>query len=118
VIPNLQSITDMQPPMLRRPVPSDWEQRNHAEWRFWYFHKPTGMRAMLSCDTCTDDRNHDSRWLHLSVSMQDRIPNWFELKAAKDAFIGRDHEAIQVLPKDRDFINCHPNCLHLWIPEP
>jgi hypothetical protein len=31
-------------------------------------------------------------------------------------FIGRNHEAVQVFPRDEDFVNCHPFCLHLWSP--
>ena len=118
MIPNLQNIVDMQPPKLRRPVPSDWTQVDLNGWKFWFLNLATGLRAMLSLDTCEDDRGNDSRWLHLSVSLPNRIPTWLELKKAKDAFIGRDHEAIQVLPKDRDFVNCCENCLHLWSPEP
>ncbi len=113
MIPNLTKIIGMSEPHLRRPIPGDWNQASFNGWRFWFIHKG-GLRAMLSTDTL----DNGSTWLHLSISHENRLPTWDELKMAKDAFIGRNHEAVQVLPKDEDFVNLHKFCLHLWSPEP
>lgn len=88
MIPNLQTVVDMKEPVLRRPVPNDWERFTHVGWSHWYRHKPTGLRVMLSADTC-ESGGERSTWLHLSASLPNRIPNWFELKAAKDAIMRR-----------------------------
>jgi hypothetical protein len=32
----------------------------------------------------------------------------------KAIFIGRDKEALQVLPPESEHVNIHPNCMHLW----
>jgi hypothetical protein len=72
-----------------------------------------GLRVAATSDQCDDG----SWWLHISVSRADRLPSWDDLKFAKDAFIGRNHEAIQILPKDTEFVNLMPTCLHLWSPE-
>ena len=53
-------------------------------------------------------------WFHVSVSSQDRVPNYSELMLVKNIFIGEENEAIQVFPSKKDKINDHPYCLHLW----
>jgi hypothetical protein len=110
-IPNLTRICGSVAPKLRRFVPADWTEVEGMLSRMWTH--TNGLRVGLSCDVL-DNR---SRWLHLSVSRSNRLPSWEDMKFVKDAFIGRDHEAIQVLPKDEDFVNLHPFCLHLWSPE-
>lgn len=54
------------------------------------------------------------RWMHVSFSRQDRIPDWNDLRLVKDTFIGRDRLAIQVLPPADEYVNIHPHVLHLW----
>jgi hypothetical protein len=56
------------------------------------------------------------KWEHVSVSTGRRIPNWEEMCFVKDLF-WEDHEAVmQLHPPKADYVNCHPNCLHLWRP--
>jgi len=60
---------------------------------------------------------HDGRtWWHLSMSGRDRVPTWADLVAAKEAFLGTDSDAIQVIPRRARYVNVHPNCLHLFAP--
>lgn len=69
-----------------------------------------GLRVLLS----VEHKTNEDRWLHVSVSREDRLPSWEDLKEIKDLFIGRDRAAIQILPKSSEYVNCHPYVLHLW----
>ena len=71
-----------------------------------------GLRVIGSACREADGR----RWVHLSVSRERRLPDWDDLKLVKDTFVGKDRMAIQVLPRESDYYNLHPYCLHLWIP--
>jgi hypothetical protein len=54
------------------------------------------------------------RWLHVSTAHPRRLPSWEELREVKDIFIGRERQAVQKFPKQSEYVNIHPNCLHLW----
>lgn len=56
----------------------------------------------------------DRIWLHVSVSRPTRLPSWSDLRRVKDAFIGKDRKAIQVLPAQSEYVNIHPHVLHLF----
>ena len=56
----------------------------------------------------------NKRWLHVSCAYADRLPTWKDLGEVKDLFIGKDKLALQVLPKESDYININPYVLHLW----
>jgi len=68
------------------------------------------VTVIVSGSTEADGR----RWLHVSVSRPSRLPTWDDLREVKDTFIGRDRKAIQVLPPAAEYVNIHPNVLHLW----
>jgi hypothetical protein len=53
-------------------------------------------------------------WQHLSCAHPDRLPSWETLKEVKTIFMGRDYQAIQVIPSEKKYINIHPYCLHLF----
>jgi hypothetical protein len=71
-----------------------------------------GLEARFSLDTMENGR----QWLHLSVSHRSRYPTWDELREVKNMILGRDRAAYQVLPREADYVNVHPNCFHLWSP--
>jgi len=54
------------------------------------------------------------RWIHVSFSRPKRLPDWNDIKMVKRDFIGPDRVAIQVLPRESEYYNAHPYCLHLW----
>lgn len=58
----------------------------------------------------------DHGWDHVSVSMEHRIPTWEEMSFIKNTFFKPDEMAIQYHMPEKDHINIHPNCLHLWRP--
>lgn len=74
------------------------------------FTSKDGLRLFISLEL----HEKEEKWLHVSVSRRDRNPSWEDLKEVKDAFIGPDKVAVQVLPRAKDYINIHEFCFHLW----
>jgi hypothetical protein len=68
------------------------------------------VMVLVSESVESDDRI----WLHVSVSRPNRLPTWADLRRVKDAFIGKDRKAIQVLPAQSEYVNIHPYVLHLF----
>jgi len=95
-------------------LPYSW--RGHIDSRFdarfvaWYMHCRAPLKVMMTAKIERDER----RWLHVSVSHNDRIPDWRDLREVKDIFIGRERRALQVLPPEAEYVNIHPRVLHLW----
>jgi len=58
----------------------------------------------------------DLGWDHVSVSRQNRPPNWTEMSFVKRLFFKEGETAMQLHVPVEDHVNCHPNCLHLWRP--
>lgn len=56
-------------------------------------------------------------WDHVSVSRQNRCPNWPEMDHVKRLFFRDDETAMQLHVPPSDHINLHPHCLHLWRPQ-
>ena len=55
-------------------------------------------------------------WDHVSVSLPNRCPTWDEMCYIKDLFWDRGDSIIQFHPPESEYVNYHPNCLHLWRP--
>lgn len=53
------------------------------------------------------------RW-HLSIAHPKRLPTWEELRDARYEFTPADVTMVMVLPRPEQYVNIHPNCLHLW----
>ena len=53
-------------------------------------------------------------WEHASVSLQHRAPTWAEMCLVKDIFWSPNDCVVQFHPPERDYVNYHPHCLHLW----
>lgn len=56
----------------------------------------------------------DDVWQHVSVSSRRNIPTWEHMSYIKDLFWGPEQTVIQFHPKESEYINNHPRCLHLW----
>ncbi len=59
-------------------------------------------------------------WEHVSVSARqgksERTPTWNEMCQIKDLFWDGEDCVIQYHPPKSEYINNHPNVLHLWKP--
>jgi len=51
---------------------------------------------------------------HVSVSLRRRCPTWDEMSMIKDVFWEDDELVVQFHPPKSQYVNIHPNCLHLW----
>jgi hypothetical protein len=81
---------------------------HRAATRFVYI--PYTLSVLRSRSTMRDG----TIWLHVSLAKRDLLPSWEEIKMVKNQFIGEDKEAIHVIPKTNEHVNCHRFCLHLW----
>ena len=87
-------------------MPVGWQRMD----AFSYRHR--GGLAVILTEALERDGH---RWRHLSVSARGRLPTWEELVAVKEVFLGTDSVAVQVLPPRREWVNDHPNVLHLFV---
>jgi hypothetical protein len=93
----------------------------HSEWkevdaaapgaRAW-INRKDGLYVLRSLSTTKDGE----KWVHISISTPDRVPNWEEISRVKACFLGLEVEAYQVLPKQDDYVNVCTHCLHIWAP--
>ena len=74
------------------------------------FRSRDGLRVIITAAREPDERV----WLHVSASKVDRAPTWGELVDIKEAFIGAEKTAIQVLAKRSEWVNIAEHALHLW----
>ena len=56
-------------------------------------------------------------WDHVSVSLNNRCPNWEEMNYIKDLFFEEDECVMQLHPPKKDYINNLQYCLHMWRPQ-
>jgi hypothetical protein len=61
-------------------------------------------------------------WEHVSVTVGQegkqatRCPTWDEMCFVKALFWKEDECVIEYHPPKREYVSCHPFCLHLWKP--
>lgn len=70
----------------------------------------SSLLKVLACDGSLDG------WEHVSVSLNNRCPNWREMCHIKDLFWDEEDTVLQFHPPKSKYINNHPYCLHLWRP--
>lgn len=62
------------------------------------------------------DADGDIPWEHVSVSLNNRCPNWEEMCFVKALFWDDEDTVMQLHPPKSKWVNNHPFCLHLWRP--
>lgn len=55
-------------------------------------------------------------WEHVSISTAGAPPTWAVMCEIKALFWSEEDCVIQYHPAKSEYVNCHPNCLHLWRP--
>lgn len=63
---------------------------------------------------CDGEPPESEGWEHVSVSTRRRIPNWLEMSFVKDLFWKPEECVVQFHPPRSEYVNNHPNVLHLW----
>lgn len=99
--------------VLPKVLPAGWHQisaeaTQMVSARAWQY--KGGIRVVCSLEKYPDA----GFWLHVSLSYPDKIPNWADIRTIKDLFIGRKSLAVQIFPHEDDYVNFHPNTLHLF----
>lgn len=72
--------------------------------------KSNTLFVVITLDTMEDGK----RYIHLSMSYRDRIPDWETVKEVKNTFIGGNKDAFIYFPIESEYVNIMPFCLHLW----
>lgn len=90
-------------------LPSAWRRAPGPPDQYRFENRRSGLRVIISVD-----RIGEIPTLHLSVSRRSRTPNWSDLRAVKNLFIGPEQEAHQIMPPESQYVNLHPYCMHLW----
>lgn len=86
-----------------------------------FFKLVTGMESAIfefplnqQCTLCSGMKVGD--WEHAVIDLQDiyRCPTYEEMSALKQALFREDEIALQVHPKQSEYVNACPYRLHLW----
>ncbi len=93
-------------------LPSGWRDENERNSsglsQRWYI----GISGLLVC--MEEEWHNDEWWLHVSLSRGDQIPSYEDVKLVKDVFVGFTRKAMMIFPPQSEYVNVHPNCLHLY----
>ncbi len=101
--------------------PQHWKFEGEMEWpprsgnmasKAWTHKLVTGFNVLRSKSTMNDG----SEWVHVSVSLPDRLPTWAEIAKVKLEFIGGPQYAYHIVPAELDHVNVHNYCMHIWSP--
>ena len=68
-----------------------------------------GLKVLASVE-----RTPHGTLLHVSTSYDNRDPDWYEIRAIREAFFPLDLDAMMVLPRAEDYVNIHHHTFHLW----
>ena len=90
-------------------LPVDWELGSALSDGQVYLRRD-GLLCIVSAALELDNR----RWLHVSVSRRNSLPNYKEVKEVKKLFVGKDRLAIQIFPRENQHVNLHLYVLHLF----
>lgn len=74
------------------------------------------FRMKIKGEEYTIIASNGNGWEHVSISHKHKIPSWKTMCLLKEMFFHDDEVVMQLHPKKSEYINNHPNCLHLWKP--
>ena len=74
------------------------------------------MRVVVSDASDWPAELGSQKWEHVSASWPDRCPSWGEMCRVKSFFWDEGEPVWQLHPRQSDYVNFHPLCLHLWKP--
>lgn len=79
--------------------------------------RPYLLRIVASDGTGWEEHGFEPpAWEHVSVSTAVRCPTWEEMCFVKGIFWDGDDVVLQFHPRESEYVNNHPHCLHLWRP--
>jgi hypothetical protein len=75
-----------------------------------------GGGLLLVLSSGPESAANDTEWEHVSVSAEHHPPLWEEMCWVKDIFWDKHEMAVEYHPPESEYVNFHPNVLHLWRP--
>lgn len=92
------------------PLPSNSCDGNNGLFIFNY--KKKNKLLIIRCIASDGEQ-----WEHVSVTLQvQRCPTWDEMCFVKSIFWDDADMVIQYHPPEKNYVNFHKYCLHLWRP--
>lgn len=88
-------------------------KEDHAYGMF-HVQGPCGEQLRIIASGADEDDTLSAGWEHVSVSIERRIPNWREMCFVKDPFWEPEECVVQFHPPRSEYVNNHPNVLHMW----
>jgi hypothetical protein len=85
-----------------------------AIWGMFVVPGPCGRELRIISDDGVAPPPDATGWEHVSVSTGHHPPNWQEMAWVKDLFWEDEETVLQFHPKKSEYVNIHPNVLHLW----
>lgn len=80
--------------------------------------EPGWLLAIVADDGTDADVPESIGWEHVSVNAirgkKSRVPTWREMSYVKDLFWDDEDVVVQFHPRRSEYVNQHPNVLHLW----
>lgn len=76
--------------------------------------RATGKEKMASVIWSIERDGAGEVWEHVSVALPSRDPTWVEMCEVKRMFFYPEEECVQFHPKESEYVNLHPHCLHMW----
>lgn len=91
-------------------IPPGWKHVADLLPNWLAFAHPGGLGVILSARRERDGET----WLHVSLSRDNELPDYWDLCQVKRDWIGRFRKAIQVFPSEEEHVDIQPFTLHLW----
>jgi len=79
-----------------------------------YSDESYGNNGVFEIGNCHVIASDGGGWDHVSVSTRGRPPRWNEMCVMKNYFWDVDDCVVQFHPPESEYVNDHPNTLHLW----
>jgi hypothetical protein len=92
-------------------LPANWQETPPISPYTRCFATVRNMHIMVGIEL-----HNGKRWRHFSVSYRSRCPIYPELQQVRRIFAGHNNAAVHVFPPDKEKVNVHPYCLHLFSP--
>jgi len=98
-------------------IPASWTDKGQFITKM----TPTGLNVILSIEQF-DERDKDAppmgvgEYVHISLSRQDRYPEWDEMRdfCYGTGFFDHSRDLVMILPPKKDYVNVHTNCFHFY----
>jgi hypothetical protein len=75
---------------------------------------PLASAKAYRVGNCTVMVGQENGLWHLSISNQERYPDWDTIKFARYQLCPKDILMAMILPAESEYVNIHSNCFHLW----